>query len=120
MTAFARAAAAILADPNLGVEAIYEPPGGPAVTIRAARAAPDRTTDWNAGQLWSDTVRYRVAVADVAAPAAGDRITVAGEVRIVQGEPLRDVERLTWALDTRPAPVNPASTFPMTFPITLA
>ncbi|GAB4543610.1 MAG: hypothetical protein Tsb0020_55370 [Haliangiales bacterium] len=120
MSAFARASAALFADANLAADATYTPQGGSAATIRAIRTAPDAARDWNGGAIFSETVTFRIAVAEVPAPAAGDRIEAYGEARIVQGAPQRDVERLSWLIDTRPAPVDPASTFPMTFPITLA
>lgn len=120
MTAFATALARLFADPNLSMPAIYTPASGAAVATRAMRSAPDEATDWSGGRVRSDTVTFRVAVADVPYPRPGDSIVAAGETRIVQGEPMRDVQRLTWTLDTRPVPAGPPSTFPMVFPITLA
>ena len=40
---------------------------------------------------------------EVANPRPGDRIVVAGEAFVVQGEPVRDRERLVWTLEVRPA-----------------
>ncbi|MRX51661.1 hypothetical protein GI374_14695 [Paracoccus sp. S-4012] len=33
----------------------------------------------------------------------GDRIEIDGEAFLIQGEPLRDCERLVWTVDLRPA-----------------
>ena len=52
--------------------------------------------------LWSETTRLDVRVAEVADPRPGDRIVVDGDAFVVQGEPVRDRERLVWTLDARP------------------
>jgi hypothetical protein len=41
-------------------------------------------------------------VSEVATPRPDDRLVIDGEAFVVQGEPLRDRERLVWTLDTRP------------------
>ena len=43
----------------------------------------------------------RVAV--VANPRPGDRIEIDGDAFLIQGEPVRDRERLVWTVDLRPA-----------------
>jgi len=106
MSAFALAVLRLFADPNLARPAVYTPAGGDAVETRAIRSAPDRATDWSGGRALSQTVVFRVPVAEVPQPRPGDSIEVDGVVRIVQGEPLRDVERLSWSLDTRPDPAE--------------
>ena len=42
-------------------------------------------------------------MADLPAPRLGDMIVIGAESHVVQGEPLRDRERLIWTLDLRPA-----------------
>jgi hypothetical protein len=42
-------------------------------------------------------------VSEVAEPRAGDRVVVDDETFVIQGEPVRDSERLVWTLETRPA-----------------
>jgi hypothetical protein len=42
-------------------------------------------------------------VSEVAPPRPGDRLVLDGEAFVVQGEPVRDRERLVWTIDTRPA-----------------
>ena len=53
------------------------------------------------------TAVFEVRVSEVPNPAEGDTITLigalGGEIFVVQGEPVRDAERLVWAIDTRPA-----------------
>ena len=42
-------------------------------------------------------------VAEVANPRPGDRVETDGEAFLIQGEPVRDRERLVWTVDLRPA-----------------
>ena len=42
-------------------------------------------------------------VSEVVAPAEGDTIEADGTVYVIQGEPIRDAERLVWTVDARPA-----------------
>lgn len=71
--------------------------------IRIIARAPDRVTDFGAGRFVSDTTVVDVRVADLPAPRPGDLIVIGTESFLIQGEPLRDRERLIWTLDLRPA-----------------
>lgn len=71
--------------------------------IRIIRRAPDRVTDFGAGRFVSDTTVADVRVADLPAPRPGDVIVIGADSHVIQGEPLRDRERLIWTLDLRPA-----------------
>ena len=71
--------------------------------IRVIRSAPDRVTDFGAGRLVSDTTVVDVRVADLPAPRPGDLIVIGADSHVIQGEPLRDRERLIWTLDLGPA-----------------
>lgn len=103
MTAFAAAVDALFADPNLGHAAIYEPADGDPFPVRVIARRADAITEFGEARLWSETTRFDVRVAEVAAPRPGDQIVINGITYIMQGEPLRDRERLVWTLDTRPA-----------------
>lgn len=50
-----------------------------------------------------ETSVFDVRVSEVEEPEAGDTLTVDGATFVVQGEPVRDRERLVWTLDVRPA-----------------
>lgn len=103
MTALAAAITRIFEDPNMAIDALWLPGGvPPGTTIRAIRKAPDHATTYGGGRVWSETMQVDVMVAAVAAPEPGDRIEIAGETFEVQGEPMRDRERLVWTLDLRP------------------
>lgn len=72
-------------------------------SIRIIRRAPDRITDFGAGRFVSDTTVVDVRVADLPAPRPGDVIVIGADSHVIQGEPLRDRERLIWTMDLRPA-----------------
>ena len=42
-------------------------------------------------------------MSEVPNPRPGDRLMLGDETFVIQGEPVRDSERLIWTLDTRPA-----------------
>lgn len=102
MTAFAAAVDALFADPNLGRAAMYEPADGDPFPVRVIARRADAVTEFGEARLWSETTRFDVRVGEVATPRPDDRIVIDGTAYIVQGEPLRDRERLVWTLDTRP------------------
>lgn len=84
MTAFADAMAAIVADPNLGVPAIYRVGGvGTGVAIRLVRSAPDEVVDAFGISLLRPTDVLLVATADVPTPAKGDVVLVGSETLTV-------------------------------------
>jgi hypothetical protein len=103
VTAFAGLVDRLFADPNLGREATWEPADGAPFPIRVVARRADAVTEFGGGRLWSETTRFDVRVAEVGNPRAGDRLVLDGETFLVQGEPVRDRERLVWTIDTRPA-----------------
>lgn len=103
MTAFAAIVDALFADPNIGREAVYIADGGAPVLVRIVSRLADAITDFGDARLWSETTRIDLRVADVANPRPGDRIEIDGDAFLIQGEPVRDNERLVWTVDLRPA-----------------
>ncbi len=104
MTIFAAAIDALFNDPNIARTVLYRPGGiGDGVPVRVIARRPDRSIEFGEIAVHAATCLFDVRVAEVAAPAAGDTITLGGEAFVVQGEPMRDSERLIWTLDTRPA-----------------
>ena len=104
MSAFSDALNDLFADPNLARTALYRPGGiGDGVPVRVIAKRSDQVSEFNDISVVSATARFDLRVSEVAAPAEGDTITLDGETFIVQGEPLRDTERLVWTIDTRPA-----------------
>jgi hypothetical protein len=103
MSAFAAAVGALFADPNMGRDALYIVDGGAPVLVRVVARRADAVPDFGDARLWSETTRVDMRVADVANPRSGDRIEIDGDALLIQGEPIRDRERLVWTLDLRPA-----------------
>jgi hypothetical protein len=103
MNAFAAAIEMLFVDPNIGVEAIYTSDGGAPVLVRAVVRRPDEVTNFGDARLWSETTRIDLRAAEVQNPRPGERIEIDGEAFLIQGEPVRDRERLVWTVDLRPA-----------------
>jgi len=101
--AFSAALAALFADPNIGREAVYIADGGAPVLVRIVARRADAITDFGDARLWSETTRVDLRVAEVPAPRTGDRIEIDGDAFLIQGESIRDRERLVWTVDLRPA-----------------
>ena len=101
--ALAAAVDALFADPNIGRDAVYIADGGAPVLVRVVARRADAVTDFGDARLWSETTRIDLRVAEVANPRPGDRIEIDGDAFLIQGEPVRDRERLVWTVDLRPA-----------------
>jgi hypothetical protein len=103
MTAFAVALDALFGDPNIGRDAVYTADGVAPVPLRIVARRADAVTDFGDARLWSETNRIDLRVAEVSNPRPGHRIEIDGEAFLIQGEPVRDRERLVWTVDLRPA-----------------
>jgi voltage-gated potassium channel Kch len=103
MNAFATAIAALFADPNITVEAIYTPAGGDPMTVRVIAKRPDGIVGFGHTRIHTATTMFDVRVSEVSAPADGDTLEIGGETYVIQGEPVRDRDGLMWSLDTHPA-----------------
>jgi hypothetical protein len=94
---------ALFADPNIGRDAVYIADGGAPVLVRVVARRADAITDFGDARLWSESTRIDLRVTEVPAPRPGDRIEIEGDAFLIQGEPVRDRERLVWTIDLRPA-----------------
>ncbi|MCX5478046.1 hypothetical protein OSH08_03465 [Kaistia geumhonensis] len=103
MSAFAAAMGALFADPNIGRDAVYIADGGAPVLVRVVARRADAITDFGDARLWSESTRIDLRVTEVPAPRPGDRVEIDGDAFLIQGEPVRDSERLVWTVDLRPA-----------------
>ena len=103
MSAFTAAVGALFADPNMGRDAVYTADGGAPVLLRVVARRADAITDFGDARLWSETTRVDLRVAEVPNPRPGDRVEIDGDAFLIQGEPVRDRERLVWTADLRPA-----------------
>ena len=103
MSVFNAAIDLLFADANIGREAVYIAEGGAPVLVRAVMRRADEVTIFGDARLWSETTRIDLRVIEVPNPRPGDRIEIDGEAFLIQGEPVRDRERLVWTVDMRPA-----------------
>lgn len=90
-------------DPNIGRDAVYIAEGGAPVLVRAVARRADVVSDFGDARLWSETTRIDLRLAEVANPRPGDRLEIDGDAFLIQGEPVRDRERMVWTVDLRPA-----------------
>ena len=103
MSVFAAAVDLLFTDQNIGREAIYTSDGGTPALVRVVSRQADAITDFGEARLWSETTRIDLRVTEVPAPRPGDRLEIGGDAFLIQGEPVRDRERLVWTVDLRPA-----------------
>ncbi|WP_333834999.1 head-tail joining protein [Rubrimonas sp.] len=64
---------------------------------------PDTIATFAEARLWSETALFDIRVSEVPSPRPGDTIRLGEESFVVQGEPVRDRERLVWTVEARPA-----------------
>jgi len=96
--------AVMFANPVMGKAATWFPGGtGPGQSLRVILRSPDAITEFGAARVWSETVVADFRVTDAPALAPGDRIDLDGVSYNVQGEPVRDRERLIWTAELVPA-----------------
>ena len=101
MSAFAAAMAVLLADPNLGLDAVYRAQGtGPGIALRIARSAPDRLGDAFGTTVVRATDVLSVATAALPAVEAGDTFLVGTDLlTVLHAE--RDAAGVAWRLPCR-------------------
>jgi len=103
MSVFAAVIDNLFCDPNIARDAVYIAHGGAPILVRVVTRCADEITRFGDARLWSDTTRIDLRVAEVLNPRPGDRIEIGTEAFLIQGEPVRDRERLVWTVDLRPA-----------------
>jgi hypothetical protein len=103
MSVFIVAIDNVFCDPNIARDAVYVADGGTPVLVRVVMRRADDITAFGDARLWSETTRIDLRVAEVPNPRPGERIEINSEAFLIQGEPVRDRERLVWTLDLRPA-----------------
>lgn len=104
MSVFEAALGRIFANPSIAVAAVWiSAATSEERSIRVIRRTPDRITEFGAGRFVSDTIMVDVQVSDLPDPRPGDLLVIGADSFILQGESIRDHERLVWTLDLRPS-----------------
>ena len=104
MNAFSAAMDRIFAHPDMSVSAVWNAAGtSEERPIRLIRRAPDRITEFGSARILSDTLTADIRVSDLPEPRPGDLIVIGADSFSVQGEPIRDRDRLVWTVELVPA-----------------
>lgn len=104
MNPFAGALDRLFTHPALAVPAVWiSATTSEERPIRVIRKAPDQVTSFGAARLLSDTMSLDVRLSDLPEPRPGDLIVIGAESFLIEGEPIRDRERLLWTLAVIPA-----------------
>ena len=102
MSVFEAALGRIFGNPSMAVAGVWiSATTSQERSIHVIRRAPDRITDFGAARFVSDTMMVDVRVSDLPDPRTGDLIVIGADSFTIQGEPVRDRERLIWSLDLR-------------------
>lgn len=102
MNVFAAALDRIYTNPSMAAAAVWiSATTSEEMPISVIRRAPDRISEFGAARFISDTMMVDVRVSDLPDPRSGDLIVIGADSFTIQGEPVRDRERLVWSLDLR-------------------
>ena len=104
MNAFSAAMDRIFGHPDMGTSAVWIAGGtSEERPIRLIRRAPDRITEFGSARILSETLTADIRVSDLPDPRPGDVIVIGTESFAIQGEPIRDRDRLIWTVELVPA-----------------
>lgn len=96
MTAFAAAMDALLADPNIGADAVYRQSGtGAPISLRVVLSSPDRIADAFGSSVIQASDVLSLAIATLPGLAAGDSFTLGADTLTVQHAE-RDATGTAW------------------------
>ena len=96
---FDTAIQALFSDANLAVEATFIPVSGANKAVRVVTRAPDLYQNIGQSVIHTPSLVLEVQVADCPTLTVGDKFLISQITYVVQGEPRRDSERLTWQVD---------------------
>ena len=88
---------------RLGIEATHTPEGGDPMAVCVIARRPDEIVGLGDTRIHSETALFDVRVSEVPVPHPGDTLMVDGVTYVIQGEPVRDRERLVWSIEAYPA-----------------
>jgi hypothetical protein len=91
---------ALFHDPNLASDALWRVGGiGAGIPVRVIRKSPDRIVGFGDSRAVMPSVLVDVRTSEIALPAAGDTVEIAGGVFDVNAEPTADTLRLVWSCE---------------------
>lgn len=103
MNAFTVAMDRIFGHPDMGISAVWIAGGrSEERPIRLIRRAPDRITEFGSARILSETITADIRVSDIPDPRPGDLIVIGADSFAIQGEPVRDRDRLIWTVELVP------------------
>ena len=103
MNAFAAALDTLFADPNLGETALWRAGGaGDGVSVRVITRQPDQVVGFGDSRAVLPTILIEVRRSQVANPASGDTVEVAGETLEIIARPTIDSLLLVWSCEAAP------------------
>ncbi len=98
------ALAAIFSNPIMARDATLYPGGaGTGTPVRVIARLPDEVTSFGGARVFSETLVVDMLVSAAPDLAEGDQLDLDGTVYVLQGEPVRDAERLIWTAELVPA-----------------
>lgn len=96
---FGQAVRTLFANSDLARDAVYIPQLGGNSPVRVIVRAPDVFANVGESVIDLPTLVLEVQVAECPDPAPGDKFLIGKNTYVVQGEPRRDAEQLTWQVD---------------------
>jgi hypothetical protein len=100
MTVFAETLDRLFLDPNLASDALWRVGGaGDGIAVRVIRKSPDRIVGFGDSRAVMPSILVDVRTAEVALPAAGDTVEIAGSVFDIIADPTADTLRLVWSCE---------------------
>lgn len=100
MTGFATGVDALFGDGNIGEDALWRAGGnGDGVAVRVIRKSPDTVVGFGDSRAILPAVLIDVRSCEVAGPAPGDTVEIAGAVFAVIAAPTADSLRLVWTCE---------------------
>ncbi len=104
MNAFSAAMNRIFGHPDMATSAVWIAAGtSEERPIRLIRRAPDRITEFGSARILSESLTADIRISEFTDPREGDLIVIGADSFAIQGEPIRDRDRLIWTVELIPA-----------------
>lgn len=98
--AFGAAIDAIFRDANVAEDALWRAGGtGGGLAVRVIRKSPDEVVGFGDSRAVLPTVMIDVRASEIASPASGDTVEIAGDLFEIIGTPVRDSLGFVWTCE---------------------